>query len=346
MKGSLLSYVAAICVYTSSTVALPTVKHDHHNGHDHSTSLFPLRSFPLQWSKYAGNPIISPDTSHSWEEAYTYNPAAWVQDDKVYMIYRAQNKAKISAFGLATSDDGYQFTRLSNPIFTPSGDLESHGVEDPRVVRVNETYYMTYTAYDGTSARLCLATSTNLTDWTRYGAMFPNFNVLSYDGKGSVWSKSGAILPWKQPNGKYMMYFGEGSIWYSYSEDLLHWDQNPTRLFSHTNVTGQFDADLVETGPPPIQTTEGTLFLYNGAQLGTNYKNYSVGEVLLDSRTSTKILQRTTRAVIIPTTPQEASPNVQTPNVTFAEGLVYFKNKALLYYGQGDQFIGVATGKK
>ncbi|OZJ02914.1 hypothetical protein BZG36_04118 [Bifiguratus adelaidae] len=308
-----------------------------------SPDLVPLKHFPLAWQKYPGNPIISPDPSHTWEDAYTYNPSAWVQNDEVYMIYRAQDSQKVSSFGLATSKDGYHFNRLPDPIFTPQGSVESHGVEDPRVVLVNGTYYMTYTAYNGTVAQLCLATSTDIHNWQRYGPMFPGFNVRSTDGSGTEWSKSGAILPWKQPNGQYLIYFGEVNIWYAYSPDLVHWG-TPTLFFSNSGVAGQFDSDLVEAGPPPIQTSQGVLFVFNGAQIGTNYKNYSVGELLVDANDNTRILQRTIQAVMTPTTPEEAGANVQTPNVTFAEGLVYLKNKALLYYGQGDQTIGVATG--
>ena len=51
------------------------------------------------------------------------------------------------------------------------------GCEDPRVVQVGGTYYMTYTGYDGTSARLCLATSRDLLRWTKHGPLFPNFRT-------------------------------------------------------------------------------------------------------------------------------------------------------------------------
>ncbi|OZJ02915.1 hypothetical protein BZG36_04119 [Bifiguratus adelaidae] len=50
--------------------------------------------------------------------------------------------------------------------------------------------------------------------------------------------------------------------------------------------------------------------VFNGAQIGTNYKNYSISELLVDANDNTTILQRATQAVITPTTPEETSPNV------------------------------------
>ncbi len=86
------------------------------------------------------------------------------------------------------------------------------GCEDPRIVVVNGTFYMTYTAYDGKTARLALARSKDLVHWEKLGIVFPEWG----------WSKSGAILPIKI-NGKYIMYFGDSNIWIAYSDDMIHW---------------------------------------------------------------------------------------------------------------------------
>jgi len=52
--------------------------------------------------------------------------------------------------------------RGDKPIITPQYDYESHGVEDPRIVKIDGLYYLTYTAYDGTNAQGALAVSTDL----------------------------------------------------------------------------------------------------------------------------------------------------------------------------------------
>jgi beta-1,2-mannosidase len=79
------------------------------------------------------------------------------------------------------------------------------GCEDPRVVEVGGTYYMTYTGYDGVSARLCLATSRDLLRWRKHGPLFPDFQTRTV---GKPWSNSGAILT-RPLKGLYYMYFGD-----------------------------------------------------------------------------------------------------------------------------------------
>ena len=117
------------------------------------------------------NPILrpSPDLTFScpvskedvnWEERNVLNPSALVRDGKVYMIYRAQDEGMTSRLGLAISEDGLHFEKQAAPIFYPANDSMLHyewkgGVEDPRIVEgEDETYIMTYTSYDGKTARL------------------------------------------------------------------------------------------------------------------------------------------------------------------------------------------------
>src|SRR5205823_13145917 len=132
----------------------------------------------------AANPILaaSPTTTFAcpvrgetvhWEEKDVFNPAAVVRNGKVYMIYRAEDVvgkfAGTSRLGLAVSSDGIHFKRQPKPVFYPDNDeMKTYewegGCEDPRIVESpNGVYVMTYTAYDGDKARLCVATSTNLT---------------------------------------------------------------------------------------------------------------------------------------------------------------------------------------
>ena len=59
----------------------------------------------------AANPCLAPRAESEfdspfggrvkWEEAHVFNPTAVVRDGKVWLIYRAQDKAGISRLGLA-----------------------------------------------------------------------------------------------------------------------------------------------------------------------------------------------------------------------------------------------------
>lgn len=301
--------------------------------------IFLLAAFvQVQWQlgpfeKYKHNPIITPQ-GNSWEAKDVFNPAAWTDGDTVYMIYRAEDSTGIgewngtSRLGLAKSTDGKNFVRNEEPILEPTEFWElPGGCEDPRIVQINNTFYLTYTAYDGENARLALASSKNLLDWTKHGLVFPDLE----------WSKAGAILP-EPVNGKYWMYFGDTNIWVAHSEDLLNWTMMEEPVMEPRD--GKFDSRLVEPGPPPHMTEDGILLLYNAADEDLVYKT---GQVLFDAQDPTKIISRSDSHFLHPDTKLEQEGQI--PNVVFIEGLVNFKNKWFLYYGMGDSGIGVATSK-
>ncbi|HEY4208876.1 MAG TPA: hypothetical protein VGM31_18755, partial [Puia sp.] len=154
------------------------------------------------------NPVLGPGTGSfmdpiwkktvAWEEKDVFNPAVVVKDEKLYLLYRAQDRvgapAGTSRIGLAVSEDGLHFIRNPEPVLYPAEDAFKKyewegGCEDPRVVEDEKgTYYMTYTAYDGDKARLLVATSSDLRHWVKQGPAFGK----AYNGKYlDKWSKSG-----------------------------------------------------------------------------------------------------------------------------------------------------------
>jgi predicted GH43/DUF377 family glycosyl hydrolase len=109
-----------------------------------------------------------------------YNPGAIVKDGKVEVLYRAQDNfttAKTSRIGRATTTDGLTFVRKDAPIFYPDEDFMKKyewegGTEDPRIVEGPNGYVLTYTTYDGTVARLAVASSKDLIKWEKHGPAF------------------------------------------------------------------------------------------------------------------------------------------------------------------------------
>lgn len=111
----------------------------------------------LPFQQYRGNPILTPN-NFSWSSAYVFNPTAIVLNETIFLLYRAQNISKTSSIGLAWSTDGIRFTRLTQPIIYATEPWEHiGGTEDPRIVRINGTFYVTYTGYNNVTAQLCLA---------------------------------------------------------------------------------------------------------------------------------------------------------------------------------------------
>jgi predicted GH43/DUF377 family glycosyl hydrolase len=291
------------------------------------------------FERYSHNPILSP-IGDSWESKDVFNPTAIVRDDKVYMLYRAEDNTGIgqwngtSRIGLAVSEDGIHFTRYPEPVLVPTEPYElPGGCEDPRVTQIGNTYYLTYTAFNGHSAHLCLATSQDLVHWTKHGILYPDF----------AWSKSGAILP--QPiNGRYIMYFGDTAIWMAYSYDLIHWTPIYDPVMHPSTDPAAFDSVLVEPGPQPILTDDGIVLIYNGARQQSDGKLvYSAGYVVLDKDNPRKVLYRSREPFFAPITQDELVGQVD--NVVFVEGLVEFRGALYMYYGMADSRIGVAMGK-
>ena len=296
-----------------------------------------------------------------WEEKDVFNPAAVVRNDSVYLIYRAEDTigkyAGTSRLGLAVSSDGLRFTRKTTPVFYPAEDSMKiyeweGGIEDPRIVESeNGMYIMTYTAYDGKVARLCLASSPDLLNWTKHGL------VLNGTYKDS-WSKSGAIVA-KQVgekiiaqkiNGKYWMYFGDTDLFLATSEDLIRWqpveENNKIKSILQPRES-YFDSRLVESGPYALLTEKGIVLIYNGMNLDTGGDStiakgaYCAGQALFDTNDPTKLIDRLEKNFLRPDKPYEISGQIN--QVCFVEGLVPFKGKWFLYFGTADSKIAVAT---
>jgi beta-1,2-mannosidase len=339
------------------------------------------------------NPVLLPGASVffdpvskkniAWEEKDVFNPAIVVKNNKVYMLYRAQDKVGLpggtSRIGLAESVDGLHFTKKSNPVFFPDNDPYNKyewqgGCEDPRIVEDEKgTYYMTYTAYDGKLARLLVATSKDLEHWTKHGSVFTD----AYQGKYlNKWSKSGSIVSKynngkiiaTKINGKYWMYWGDVFIWAATSDDLMHWTpvemkpgENPLATLKNEALNvpdlkivvatrnGKFDSDLVEPGPPAMLTDDGIRLLYNGRNIKSigdtsiAEGTYAAGQVLIDKTDPTKVIKRLNKNFIRPDKSYELTGQVN--RVCFIEGLAFFKNQWFLYYGTADSKIAVAVRK-
>ncbi len=336
------------------------------------------------------NPILNPSADMiftdpisgnqvKWEERNVLNPTAVVKDDKVYLMYRAQDVNGTSRIGMAVSNDGLHFEKQSEPVFYPDNDsmktYEWHyeklngntidpkgtyfdGVEDPRIVESDTgDYIMTYTAYDGKTARLCLASSKDLKVWTKHGL------VLGSEKYKDSWSKSGAIVSElqnnkiiaKKINGKYWMYFGDTDLFMATSTDLIHWDvaenEESGQMISVLHPrSGYFDSRLVEPGPYALLMDEGILLIYNSSN-AANFNDpslpkftYAAAQALFDKDQPYKLLNRTEGYFIHPDKDYEKIGEVN--EVCFVEGLIFFKDQWFLYYGTADSKIAVAVTNK
>lgn len=297
-----------------------------------------------------------------WEKKDVFNPAAVVRNGKVYLLYRAEDtigkNAGTSRIGLAESMDGLNFKRYSEPVLYPDNDFMKKyewegGCEDPRIVEDHAgLYYMTYTAYDGNTARLCIATSSDLFHWEKRGL------VLKTGKYRNTWSKSGSIICERKGNrivatkinDKYWMYWGESNINIATSKNLIDWepleDEYGNLVYLFSTRKQKFDSDLVEPGPPALLLEKGILLIYNSRNSARNGDKslpagtYAAGQVLINANNPTELVKRTENSFFKPDRSYEITGQVN--NVCFLEGLVYFQEKWFLYYGTADSKIAVA----
>ncbi|TVZ58704.1 putative GH43/DUF377 family glycosyl hydrolase [Flavobacteriaceae bacterium MAR_2010_105] len=336
------------------------------------------------------NPILNPSDQLEftdpitgnlvkWEERNVLNPTAVIKDDKVFLMYRAQDMYGTSRIGMAVSDDGLHFEKMQAPVFYPDNDTMKlyewnykkgitqtldpnedyfDGAEDPRIVEsASGDYIMTYTSYDGKTARLSIASSKDLLIWKKHGL------VLKADKYKDLWSKSGAIvcelqghrMVAKQINGKYWMYYGDTDLFMATSTDLIHWEVaenaesgKPITVL-HPRM-GYFDSRLVEPGPYALLKDEGIVLIYNGSN-AANFNDpnlpkftYAAGQALFDKNEPYKLIARTDDYFIYPDKDYEKVGEVN--EVCFVEGLVFFKDQWFLYYGTADSKIAVAVANK
>jgi len=289
------------------------------------------------WKRATNEPILSPQGT-TWESAGTFNPAVVFHNGKFVMFYRAQDASGTSRLGYAESTDGIHFTRRSEPVLSPETDYEKDGgVEDPRLQKFGDTYYLTYTGYNKKDAQLCLATSRDLIHWERKGVILP-----AYKGNWNVaWTKSGAIVP-EKIDGKYWMYWlgttadKTDQMGLSYSTDLIHWTEATVTPVLQRRP-GMFDSRVVEPGPPPILTPRGIVLIYNGAD---DKLVYRTAVAVFDRHDPRKLLSRSDAPIFVPEKEWEKVGHV--PNVIFVEGMVRRGNRFLFYYGGADKYVGVA----
>lgn len=316
--------------------------------------------------KFLDNPILSPNKSNDWENFCVLNPAVIFDDElnKFVMVYRAGGddiKHKIR-LGLATSDDGFHFVRcFDHPIFeTDENDPDGGCAEDPRIVKIDDYYYMTYAARAFAPGRYWLPSFIKeREEWFKpqketvpsfyrinhtvtYLAMtkdFVHFTKLGRITDSRIDDRDVVIFPRKigdkfvrinRPNinGTHYMHI-------TFSDDLVEWGE------SEVLYKGVEDWESYKVGAscPPIETDKGWLLIYHAVD---NQKfEYRVGILLLDKDDPRKILARTKKPVLEPD--QDYEMNGLYKGCVFPTGAVLKDNIVYLYYGCADKTVSVAT---
>ncbi len=330
----------------------------------------------MKLEKHGSNPILRPNPQNAWEERCVLNPAVVYDEEKqeFIMLYRAagNDKRHQIKLGLATSKDGVSFERKSSePAFEGKHDEPDGGcVEDPRLMRIGDIYYLTYAARayapgqywleeyvegvtraprfldetDVIAEEIPAFAKDNIT--VTYLAATKDFKVYKKFGRiteAAVDDRDVYLFP-ERIGGKYCMIsrpkfknvpgLTMPSIWISFGDDLIEFDK-PELL-----MTGEtwWETQRIGGGTPPIKTEKGWFMLYHGVD---DKGVYRVGAVLMDLEDPRRIIARTKDFLMEPDRDFELEGLYD--GCVFPTGTVVKDGTLYVYYGCADQYIGLAT---
>lgn len=297
------------------------------------------------FTRFHENPILIPIPEHQWESKAVYNPAAIYEDGTVHILYRAQSDDDVSTFGYATSQDGFHIDeRLPYPVYVPREQFEMKvvdaisGCEDPRIVKIDDRFYVCYTAYDGGASPPKVAmTSIRVKDFLDRNWAWEKPIIIS---PPDIDDKDACLFP-KKINGKYVFFHRiSGNIWIDYRENLDFSDGRflGGEVLMEPNKKS-WDNHKIGIAGPPIETKDGWLLLYHGVDTNDE-RVYKVGAVLLDLEKPSKVIQWLSYPIFEPETRYEMKGQVD--KVVFPCGQAIVNGEVFLYYGGADSVVGVA----
>ena len=293
------------------------------------------------------NPVLRPQ-GEGWEGKNVFNPAAIEIDGVHYIVYRAQSHDHTSTMGLAISRDGVTIDeRLPNPIYVPrtSSEEKRHlpdgfsGCEDPRLVRIDETLYLTYTAYNGEEPPRVAVSTISVADFLarrwKEGWSLP---VLVTPG--GLDDKDACILEEKIGEQYFFIHRVSHHICGQYMSDLDFEEAEINRCVEMVHPRrGMWDGEKIGIAGPPHKTEAGWLLFYHGV---SHDQYYRVGALLLARDDPTVVLGRTAYPIFSPKKKYELEGDV--PRVVFPCGSIIRGDTVYLYYGGADRVVGIATG--
>src|SRR3989339_189675 len=316
----------------------------------------PLQTF-VMLQRYMNNPILTPIAEHRWECSSTFNTAAIYLDNKVHLVYRAIGAAGMSVLGYASSKNAVHVDeRLPDPIYVPREPFEIRqddvvpvsfpymsgggwgGCEDPRLTKIDDTLYMTYTAWNGEKPPAVALTSIKEKDFLAKNWCWKKPILISTRGEIN---KNWVLLP-EKINGKYcIMHSISPDILLDYLDDLEFENKNWIRsYYTHRKYeTHRWDNQMRGVGPSPLLTDDGWLVLYHATDK-RDPNRYKIGAMILDYQNPSHILYRSPNPILAPDAQYEN--DGYKPGVIYTCGAVIVDGILYVYYGGADTVVCVA----
>jgi beta-1,2-mannobiose phosphorylase / 1,2-beta-oligomannan phosphorylase len=320
--------------------------------------------------------ILLEKTNLEFENEGVLNPAVIRVGDSVHVFYRAVQKGNYSSIGYCKLDGPLTVVeRWDKPILVPECEFESHGVEDARIVKIDDLFYLTYTGYDGINARGALAISKDLKKFKNRGIIVPPITYSEFlflvessgkvnenyyrnhkfyyqekdpEKKMMLWDKNVVFFP-RRIDGKLVFLHrirpGIQIVSVKSLNDLSKefWDEYFLNLEKYIVLDPVFkhESSYIGSGCPPIETEHGWLLIYHGVEHTDKGHVYSACAALLDLNDPVKVKARLPYALFSPEYDWELNGEVN--NVVFPTGTALFGDTLFIYYGAADTVIACAS---
>ena len=285
--------------------------------------------------RYSGNPVIRRNQVKGAERIF--NSAVVPYKDGFAAVLRSESNAWQPHLRMGWSKDGIRFEVEDSPLdirwLDTGKKSESITMYDPRVIRIEDTYYVIWCDGVIKYCTLGLAATTDFKTFYRYpDPMFASRNGVLFPRK-----VGGEYLLFSRPSD--LGHTKYGDIFLSKSSDLKRWGDHKLVIESGT---APWCHTKVGAGPEPIETTEGWLVFYHGVTTTCNGFVYSMGGALLDLDDPSVVRYNCKLPLLLPETQYELTGAVQ--NVVFPCGVLTdaATGRIALYYGAADTETALA----
>jgi len=323
--------------------------------------------------------ILLNKTNLEFENEGVLNPGVMQEGNTVHIFYRAVQSGNFSTIGYCKLDGPLTvIERNDKPILIPEHNYESHGVEDARIVKIDDLYYLTYTAYDGVNAQGALAVSKDMKNFEKRGIIVPHVSYVEFvylledaervninyyrnhkfyyhqkdlgaKRKILLWDKDVIFFP-RRINGKLCFMHrirpGIQLVKVNELEGLTKefWRDYCVNLKKNIVMDPLYkhESKYIGGGCPPIETEHGWLVIYHGVANGPYGGNvYSACAALLKLDDPSIEIARLPYALFTPEYDWELNGIVN--NVVFPTGTSLFGDTLYIYYGAADEQIACAS---
>jgi predicted GH43/DUF377 family glycosyl hydrolase len=261
------------------------------------------------------------------------------------------------------------------PLLKPLRDYEAVGIEDPRIVKIDDLFYLTYTAFDGNNALGALATSKDMVKWKKQGIVVPQITYEEFkhfiESKGSLnekyirynnpftqsrqanenailWDKNVIFFPRRIHGKLYFMHRVRPDIQLVIINDISEltvefWQHYFLHLADWIMMTAKYphEASYIGGGCPPIETKDGWLIIYHAVRDTVDGYVYTACAALFDIDNPLIEISRLPIPLFSPEESYEKEGYVN--NVCFPTGAIVQEDTLYVYYGAADERIACAS---